>query len=82
MTQKVREIKRPAQELENSREINACHHHWVIEAAQGHTSRGVCKICGTMREFLNAMPEYSSFLETHGVKGSPNGKERDENERN
>lgn len=81
MTQKVREIKKLTQELENSREISACHHFWVIEAAQGHTSRGVCKICGTMREFLNSMPEYSPFLETHGAKGSGT-KKHGENEQN
>ncbi len=31
-----------------------CRHHWVIEAANGHTSRGVCKLCQEVREFENS----------------------------
>jgi len=31
-----------------------CTHHWVIEAANGHTSRGVCKSCQKVREFENS----------------------------
>ena len=31
-----------------------CAHHWVIDAANGHTSRGVCKRCGQVREFENS----------------------------
>ena len=38
---------------------DTCHHHWVIETAQGPTSDGVCKNCGTRKEFLNAIPEDS-----------------------
>lgn len=34
-----------------------CRHHWVIESPQGATSRGVCKRCGTQREFYNAPPD-------------------------
>ena len=30
-----------------------CCHHWVIESAEGPTSKGVCKYCGSEREFLN-----------------------------
>ena len=37
-----------------SAEIKACRHYWNIEAASGPTSRGVCKICGEEREFLNS----------------------------
>jgi len=36
---------------------DTCGHHWKIEEAQGPTSRGVCKLCGMEREFLNTMPE-------------------------
>jgi hypothetical protein len=32
----------------------ACRHYWHIETASGPTSRGVCKICGEEREFLNS----------------------------
>ncbi len=31
-----------------------CRHYWHIEAASGPKSRGVCKICGEEREFLNS----------------------------
>ena len=30
-----------------------CTHHWMIEPADGETSRGVCKLCGDTREFAN-----------------------------
>jgi hypothetical protein len=31
-----------------------CTHYWVIESANGPTSRGVCKFCGEQREFRNS----------------------------
>ena len=31
-----------------------CTHHWVIDAANGHLSRGVCKLCHAAREFENS----------------------------
>jgi len=31
-----------------------CGHYWVIEAAHGPTSRGVCKFCGAVKEFRNS----------------------------
>ena len=31
-----------------------CTHHWVIDAADGHLSRGVCKLCDAVREFENS----------------------------
>ena len=33
---------------------SSCRHHWVIEAANGHTSRGVCKRCDEVGEFENS----------------------------
>ena len=30
-----------------------CSHHWLIQAADGPTSNGVCRICGETREFKN-----------------------------
>jgi hypothetical protein len=30
-----------------------CRHHWVIEMAQGPTSRGRCKHCKSERDFFN-----------------------------
>ena len=32
-----------------------CTHHWVIAAADGHLSRGVCKLCHAAREFENSL---------------------------
>jgi hypothetical protein len=31
-----------------------CRHYWVIEAADGPISNGVCKICGEKRKFYNS----------------------------
>ena len=31
----------------------ACLHQWVIEAPAGRTSKGVCRLCGEDRDFLN-----------------------------
>ena len=31
-----------------------CTHHWVIDTADGHLSRGVCKLCQQVREFENS----------------------------
>lgn len=36
-------------------EFMTCTHHWVIDAASGHTSRGVCKLCQEVREFDNSI---------------------------
>lgn len=32
---------------------NPCVHHWVIDSPAGETSLGVCKHCGSSREFKN-----------------------------
>ena len=40
----------PPDELENPTQ---CHHHWVIQAATGPMSQGVCQLCGLVREFKN-----------------------------
>ncbi len=32
-------------------------HHWLIETPDGLTSKGVCKKCGEVRTFPNAMRE-------------------------
>lgn len=31
----------------------ACRHHWIIQAATGPFSPGVCRNCGAQREFRN-----------------------------
>ncbi len=40
--------------LEDFMRLTMCTHHWVIDAADGHTSRGVCKLCHAEREFENS----------------------------
>jgi len=34
-----------------------CHHYWVIESATGPTSKGVCKLCGAVKEFSNRLQD-------------------------
>ena len=34
---------------------SVCKHHWLIDAPQGATSTGVCKLCGEVREFCNSL---------------------------
>ncbi len=46
-----------------------CTHHWVIDAANGHLSRGVCKLCHTAREFENSLEatNWSRTIDTRRV---------------
>ena len=37
----------------NEQVAEKCAHHWIIEAAGGPTSKGVCRRCGAEKEFLN-----------------------------
>jgi len=34
-----------------------CVHFWLIEPANGPTSRGRCNLCGLERDFQNCIPE-------------------------
>ncbi|KKN04544.1 hypothetical protein LCGC14_1096250 [marine sediment metagenome] len=36
--------------------LAVCQHHWVIESANGPSSKGHCKLCGDSRAFSNSMP--------------------------
>ncbi len=36
-------------------EVPACHHHWVIETANGRHSRGECRNCQEVRTFENSI---------------------------
>jgi hypothetical protein len=42
-------------EQQNETILNECKHHWVIEAPNGPTSNGICKICGEHSEFRNSV---------------------------
>ncbi len=35
-----------------------CPHYWLIEPADGPTSRGECKYCGAVKDFYNSFPEF------------------------
>ena len=35
-----------------------CHHYWLIESAEGPTSKGVCKFCGAEKEFSNSLQDF------------------------
>ncbi len=46
-----------------------CTHHWVIDAADGHLSRGVCKLCHAARKFENSQlsAKWSRSIDTRAV---------------
>ncbi len=33
--------------------VLVCQHHWVIQAADGPTSPGACRLCGETKDFKN-----------------------------
>ncbi len=39
--------------LDKSIKQSTCKHHWIIEAPEKATSRGVCKLCGEVKMFDN-----------------------------
>lgn len=43
----------PRDELEEA----GCRHHWVIEPAIGLVSKGICRYCAEVREFMNYVEE-------------------------
>ncbi len=34
-------------------EVSTCRHHWLIDAAGGRLSKGICRLCGAQRSFTN-----------------------------
>ena len=56
-------------EYEKSEAEGRCSHYWVIETPEGSTSKGVCKLCGAMKEFVNLLPEHwlGDFTDTKPV---------------
>jgi len=57
-----------------------CRHYWNIEAADGPTSRGVCKVCGEEREFLNSWSDANYKGKDPRVFDLPNMLEDEEEE--
>ena len=41
-----------------------CHHHWMVEAAHGLISEGVCKLCGARKHFNNRIQDCLSVAES------------------
>ena len=39
-----------------------CNHHWVIEAANGPVSEGVCQRCGEGRDFRNSADTVTPWM--------------------
>ena len=42
--------------IEQEETASDCQHLWMIEAPNGPTSTGVCKLCGETGVFKNSMP--------------------------
>ncbi len=38
-----------------NKDADQCHHHWLIDAAGGPTSKGICRACGAERHFKNSL---------------------------
>jgi hypothetical protein len=52
----------------------SCRHHWLIEAPQGSTSKGICKVCGENREFRNSSDDIVWESESPAVNRSAWGR--------
>ena len=46
--------------------VVVCQHHWLIQAADGPTSSGVCRLCGETKDFKNYV-ETASWGDTRLV---------------
>ena len=44
-----------------------CRHHWLIDPANGPTSRGVCKICGEVKMFDNILADLLSNKDSSAI---------------
>ena len=62
--------KATVKEKHKEKFIEACKHHWLIEAADGPESRGVCKYCGETRNFPNSLPDFGN-MKNHKRRGNP-----------
>lgn len=45
----------PEEQGEQSTQLLACKHYWIIEPANGPISWGVCQVCGEGKEFKNSI---------------------------
>ena len=74
----------PGKEQEDA----ACRHYWIIEAPTGPVSRGVCRVCNSVREFKNYIetapwgedtPAVQSSGQIPGLSSSEDGEDSEEN---
>ena len=56
---------------ESSTAEPVCRHHWLIEPPNGPTSTGVCKLCGSTKEFDNQMPSRAVIVPQTPAQKSP-----------
>ncbi len=54
----------------NSSENGDCAHHWIIETPNGATSKGICKLCGASRSFVNSTDRNMSRGYPRGPKST------------
>ncbi len=62
MEYKVKNVK---DKFEEHSAKDECHHYWIIESANGPTSRGVCKFCGAEKDFFNSLSGDSTVVKGH-----------------
>jgi len=51
------------------RASETCMHHWIIKPAEGAISKGICKFCGTEREFQNYWDEDATWDKVRFIFG-------------
>ncbi len=66
-------------------EVPTCQHHWIIETPRGAISKGLCKRCGSEREFRNSANDYvweddssHSYNNRTGIRPTPKAADYDE----
>ena len=64
-------VKTKVEEKEAREPRTRCGHYWSIEAANGPTSIGTCRICGEKKEFYNAFPDFNPLRRSHNPMTLP-----------
>ena len=53
------ETRMASESLNSVADTDSCMHHWVIEMPSGPFSTGVCRVCGSEKEFQNYLENSS-----------------------
>ena len=48
--------------------VSSCRHHWIIEPANGPTSRGICRNCRQSKWFNNSIVDHDP--ESHDLQSA------------